>query len=246
MPPPPSADGPEPRLVALHRERQLARDHLGDGYARGYLDAVELERRLERAERATTVDELRTLTEDLVHHPAAPAGTGAVTPAVPRYPAFTPAYAPVDLVAAPSELSLSAIFSESRHTGRWIPGRITHVRSLFAAMKLDLREAQLGPGITELRLAVTFAELQILVPPGVGVQVNCNAVFSDVSVDGEGGDADPQAPRVVLTGRVLFGAVKIRRRRPGESWWGAAKRGLLGDPAERRALPGRGRSEDDR
>src|SRR5687767_13228317 len=120
----PPSDKPEPRLVALHRERQLARDHLGDGYAQGYLDAVELERRLESAERATTVAELRSLTEDLVVHPSSPGTAVLAAPARSNLPA----------VVAPPELRLSAVFSESRHTGRWTPGQVTHVRSLFASM----------------------------------------------------------------------------------------------------------------
>lgn len=222
-----ASDRPEPRLVALHRERQLARDHLADGYAKGYLEAAELERRLESAERATTIAELRALTEDLVVHPTA---AGAMVAA---------GRADLAPVVAPAELRLSAVFSESRHSGPWIPARVTHVRSLFASMKLDLREARLAPGLTELRLAVTFGDLEIIVPPGLSVQVGCAVVFGDVGQDGdEPGDPDPDRPRLVLSGRVLFGAVRVRRRLPGEGWWGAKKRQLFGPSASgRRALP---------
>jgi hypothetical protein len=222
---------PEPRLVALHRERQLARDHLADGYAKGYLDAIELERRLELAERAATVPELRALTDDLVVHP----DTQALAPG----PAAPPTAA---LVAAPPELRLSAIFSESRQSGRWTPGRVTHVRSLFGSMKLDLREARLPQGVIELRLSVTFADLEIIVPPGISVDVGCAVMFGDVSQDTGNHPDDEGGPRLTLTGRVLFGAVRIRQRLPGETWWGAKKRKLLGGvPGGPRSLPPRDR-----
>ena len=212
--------------MALHRERQLARDHLADGYAKGYLEAMELERRLESAERATSVAELRALTEDLVVHPT-PSGAAALVPQAASLPA----------VVAPAELKLSAVFSESKHTGPWTPARLTHVRSLFASMKLDLREARLAPGVTELRLAVTFGELEIIVPPGLSVQISCGVLFGDVGQDGDGAPDDrPERPRLVLSGKVVFGAVRVRRRLPGEGWWGAKKRQLLGAPP-RRALP---------
>lgn len=223
MSPPPGK--PEPRLVALHRERQLARDHLADGYANGYLDAVELERRMELAEKAPTVAELRALTEDLVVHPDAEALTVA-----------SPASAA--LVTAPAELRLSAVFSESRQSGRWTPGRVTHVRSLFGSMKLDLREARLAPGVTELQLAVTFGDLEIIVPPGLSVDIGCAVMFGDVSQDAGNLPVDDAGPRLSLTGRVLFGAVRVRQRLPGETWWGAKKRQLLGGgQRQRRALP---------
>lgn len=227
--PPSSGPRPEPRLVALHRERQLARDHLADGYGNGYLEATELERRLDLAERATSVAELRALTEDLVLHEPPPQQLERAATALATLPAEM----------APAELRLSAMFSESRHNGRWTPGRVTHVRSLFASMKLDLREARLTPGVTEFRLAVTFAELEIIVPPEVAVQVSCGVMFAEVRQDGNGGaDDHPEAPRLVLTGKVLFGAVRVRHRLPGEGWWGATKRQLLGPtPTARKRLP---------
>jgi hypothetical protein len=203
--------GPEPALVALHRERQLTRDHLTEGYAQGYLEGNELERRLELAERASTLEELRGLTTDLVAHP----------PAI----AVRPASASRSLAPVPDEVKLSAVFSELHKTGPWTLGRTTVVRSLFASTRLDLREARIPPGVTELRVQVTFAELEVLVPPGVEVEVSCRAAFAEVKQEGGEGTTDPEAPRIIVTGRVLFGAMYVRERLPGESP-GAARRRL--------------------
>jgi hypothetical protein len=202
---PPKA--PEPTLVALHRERQLTRDHLTDGYAKGYLEAPELERRLERAEHASSLEELRALTADLVTHPPAPRP------------------APTALARVPDEVRLSAVFSELHKTGPWTLGRTTHVRSLFASTKLDLREVRLPPGTTELKVSVVFAELELLVPPGVAVEVSCRVAFAEVKQEGTQADDDPDGPRLLITGKVVFGAMYVRDRLPGEGA-GAARRRL--------------------
>jgi hypothetical protein len=235
----PAPETPEPRLVALFRERQLAREHLSDGYAKGYLDAIELERRLEKAEHAKSIEELHELTGDLVHHDRpATAGARVAVPALALVPAG----------AVPGELRLSSVFSETRQRGVWTPGRLTHARCLFGAMKLDLREAKLTPGVTELRLAVTFGDLQLIVPPGLEVELAASAAFADISNDASdgSGSGDPSAPRLLVTGKVRFGSVKIRRRRPGESWWDAARRELFGGTGRRpAALPPRGQDDDE-
>jgi hypothetical protein len=213
--------------VALHRERQVTRDHLTDGYARGYLEANELESRLERAERATTLEELRALTGDLVAQP--PGLLDARPPAPAR-----------DLAPLPDEVKLSAVFSELHKTGPWTLGRTTVVRSLFASTRLDLREARWPGGVIEMRVNVTFAELEVLVPPGVAVEVSCRAAFAEVKQEGGAGASDASTPRLLLTGRVLFGALYVRERLPGESP-GAARRRLKATAGARqeRLLPPR-------
>ncbi len=216
---------PEPLLVALHRERQLTRDHLGDGYAKGYLEGPELERRLELAERATSLEELRTLTADLVAHPPA-------RPASESLPTR-------ELATVPEEVKVSAVFSELHKAGPWRLGRKTLVRSLFASTKLDLREVRLPPGLTELRVSVTFAELELVVPPGVVVELACRATFAEVVQEGGDFAIDPEAPRLLITGRILFGAMYVRERIAGESPAAARKRlqGSAAARAQARLLP---------
>ena len=137
-------------------------------------------------------------------------------------------------------MRLSAVFSELHKSGPWTLGRTTHVRSLFASTKLDLREARFPPGTTELKVSVVFAELELLVPPGVAVEVACRVAFAEVKQEGTESDDDPDGPRLLITGKVVFGAMYVRDRLPGENAGAARKRLRAGTSARQgRLLPPR-------
>ncbi len=120
---------------------------------------------------------------------------------------------------------IDAYFSETKRTGPWIPARDNAVRAVFATVRLDLREAQLAAGTTCFTVSVVMGELEIIVPPGLPVDVDCSVVFGAVEQD-EAIGRSPQGdgPRVRITGRVWFGSIHVREQLVGETKSEARKR----------------------
>ncbi|HET6585871.1 MAG TPA: LiaF domain-containing protein [Nannocystaceae bacterium] len=198
-------------LVALERVRAVARERIGEGYALDLIDADELDRRLDALERAATAAEVEALVADLVPPAAA-------EPANPQVVALVPC------VDVPERASVVAMFSETKRVGQWLPGRANDVRAVFASVQLDLREAHLGAGTTYFHATVVFGELEIIVPPGLAVDVDCNVMFGEVDQDESLAPRDSSGMRVRVDGRVWFGSVTIRERLVGESKSEARKR----------------------
>ncbi len=216
---------PQPRphntnLVAVRDAKARAVELISQRFSEDLIGADELERRLDRVERARSLDEIDVVVDDLLDP-----GT-ALMPIEPTSGALAPSPtgAPGVLVATnngdvPGDRQLVAIFGEQRQTGAWlVPRRITSF-TLFAGTELDFREARLPPGVTEIDVKAMFGAVEIIVPPGLAVECSVIAIFGAVERD----PAIPErvavddAPRLRITGAVMFGAVEIRERLPGES-----------------------------
>ena len=96
---------------------------------------------------------------------------------------------------------------------------------MFASVRLDLREARLAPGTTHFAVDVVMAELELIVPPGLPVDVECSALFGEVDQDeAVSGTPIGGAARIRVTGRVWFGSINVREQQIGESKSEARKR----------------------
>ncbi|MEM7156888.1 MAG: LiaF domain-containing protein [Myxococcota bacterium] len=214
----------------LEAARSLARDRIGDGFARDLIGEDELERRLEAVEQAGTLARLDALTTDL-----APAETALSPVEAPR--------ALVPLGEVPTNGNMVAILSETKRTGQWTPARHSRVKAVAASVVLDYREARLGPGVTEVDITAVMAEVELFVPPDVGVEIDCSAILGEVSQPDRTDPLPPNAPRIRVTGTMVLGSVTVKDRELGESWWQARKRRkqarkrLKAEKKKRRALP---------
>lgn len=92
-------------------------------------------------------------------------------------------------------------------------------RAVFGDIKLDLREATLIESTTVLEVSSVFGDVRLTVPPGVQVVNRMNLTFGDVKLSQREGGATPNypgAPTVVVTGRTIFGDLRVRVAEPGE------------------------------
>ncbi|HIW90724.1 MAG TPA: cell wall-active antibiotics response protein [Candidatus Corynebacterium avicola] len=92
-------------------------------------------------------------------------------------------------------------------------------RVVFGDLKLDLREATLTESTTVLEVSSVFGDVKLTVPPGVQVVNRMSLTFGDVKVSQREGGATPNypgAPTVVVTGRSIFGDLRVRVAEPGE------------------------------
>ncbi|HEY8379462.1 MAG TPA: LiaF domain-containing protein [Nannocystis sp.] len=190
----------------LEHARQQARARLTEAYAQDLLDQDQLDEGLEAVERATSIAELDALTA-----PLRPPATAALVPVAP---------APL----APAPARLRVIFGTLARNGVWSMAATTRVRVWFGNATLDLRQAVVPPGPIVLDVSVTFGSLDIIVPPGWQIDVECGAIFGAVEQRTGPVSVGEDRRTLRLTGRVVFGNITIHERLPGENAWDALKR----------------------
>lgn len=193
--------GPD-QPVSLDRERDRTISLLGEHFARDNLSLEDLERRIELAYRARDLPALRDLTRDLP--------TGADSAAVA--PRGSPA--PVPEIFAPEEGRIVSIMSQTKRRGIWHVPRSLDVWTVMSETHLDLTQAVLPPGVTELEIHGIMTSVKIVVPPGVRVVMQAGSFMSEVTDHTD--DPPPVgsgAPVVRITGFVLMAELRVSVRR---------------------------------
>jgi len=205
--------------VSLEAAREQAVQLLSHHYAYDRLSLEQVEERLELAYRARTVAELDDLLADLPTGPQDMVTTGE-----------RQFYHLADAEPERPTARLISFFAEVKRRGGWTPPAGIEARIVFGSMLLDFREARLQPGVTTIDANVIFGELKVIVPPGVRVVSEGNAVFGSFDHNApEWEDPAVGAPVVRITGSAVFGATKVIVRLPGESGLAALRRKWLGD-----------------
>ena len=207
---------------ATQETRQHTIDALCTHFAAQTLDNTEFERRVARAHSAVTAAEVRGLLADLPGLESA--GTSPQTAAAPDAARRAgDGEANADVVED-SQLVVGVLGAGIRK-GKWTPARHVWSVGIMGGVELDLREARLGPGVTQITALALFGGVKIIVPPDL--QVECGGVGvmggfecgADVKhVDG------PEGPRVKVNGLALMGGAEVTMREPGESAGDARRR----------------------
>jgi hypothetical protein len=100
------------------------------------------------------------------------------------------------------------------------------VIAVMGGAELDLREARLGPGVTEVNMFVLMGGVQMVVPPGVQVEMNGIALMGGFEERHRGLQTthDPDAPILRIGGFAMMGGVEVDVRLPGETAGDARRR----------------------
>lgn len=228
-------------------ERDRIIEALCEHYARDRLEMEEFERRVDRAHRARTREELRGLVADLPSLDAGPParrggegqGTGGAVAPRSNDPAPSKPHLPggmVDPARVPDQQTEMAIWSGRVRKGAWIPARNIRAFALMGGVELDFREALFSGEPIHVHAGAMMGGVDILVPPGVRVETDGFAFMGAFEEDTEGGGVAPaDAPLIRVSGFAFMGAVEITSRYPGETAR-QAKRRRKEDA--RRRLPG--------
>ena len=179
-------------IRASDAERQAATDRLSAAVEQGRLSLEEFTDRLDAALAATHRHQLERLTADL------PTNTDTGLDSVP--------------------VREMRVFGDIRRRGAWPIPAEGKWRTLFGDVILDLREARVTAPVVHIDADTVFGDVEVLVPDGVLVEVRSHSLFGDIRQHA-GEAALPGAPRIILTGRCLFGDVRIRSHRLREVWW---------------------------
>ncbi|HUH13636.1 MAG TPA: DUF1707 domain-containing protein [Longimicrobiales bacterium] len=202
----PDADAPPPaRTLPLQRDRVI--QTLSRGFAEDALTLEEFERRLDLAVRAGSTAELDALVTDLAPPPGAE---------LERRPAAAPVRAPEE---GGGRQHVVAIMSGNTRAGAWQPRRRIFAYAFWGGAELDFREAALLPGVTEVVAIGIMGAVDIIVPPGVGVEVDGFALMGglDHVRQAPPPDAGGDPPRIRIRGYAVMGGVAVDVRYPGES-----------------------------
>jgi hypothetical protein len=199
-------------LVALRDRREQVILHLSEGYAQDLFDVDELERRLDLAHGARSVAELDALVADL-----APAATStALVVAGPT------------AIDDPERLATKTqrvIMSSVERRGRWSVPRVLELRVLWGNAELDFRDASLGAGVTTIRVRVLMGNVEVILPPNLGIDVDVSSFAGSVTERHRvPPEADPARPMIRITGTVRFGNLEVTTRLPGETARDAVRR----------------------
>jgi hypothetical protein len=203
---------PPPSLAGA-REKKIS--ELSAHFANDDLSLEDLERRIERVYKATSIVDLDVITSDL-RSPAPlvdPRATGS------RRDRLAAAASP----AIPSTFEIArarmlAIMSSTRRTGRWAVPRELSILAVMSDTKIDLTTAALPMGgIVTIELTAVMASFRLIVPPDVRVVNEMHSFMADVrsSADEVLSDAliRQGTPIIRLTGTALMAEVKVKVRR---------------------------------
>lgn len=220
----------------LMHARKVAIDALMEHFANDVMDMEEFERRVETVHAAQTTSELKALLLDL------PGGT-AVSPeraeGATVHEVQSRGYFVTSAESVEESRIVLAILGGGHRRGRWRAARRNTAVAIFGGAELDFREAVLGPGITEVKVFTLCGGVDLVVPPGVNVEVNGFAILGAFDhVADEAAHYDPTAPTLRVTGVACMGGVDVSARHPGESARDARRRRRQLRREQRRRLRG--------
>lgn len=206
--------------MTLEIQREEAVQALCAHYAQDHLSTQELEARFERAYKAATRADLDTVLAGL------PALRASAPPPAPLY----------QVAPAPGALPTGlkrylGFFSTLKKEGAWTPAPRIQAKAILGEVVLDFREAALPPEGVEIEADVFMGELRVLLPPGVGGEVDATAIMGEVTDKAQ--RALPGAPMVRVRGSALLGTLAVVTKLPKparmESWRAQLKQLFGGD-----------------
>ena len=183
----------------LERDRARSIERLSQAFEDGHIELDELERRLARARAAETTQALSELLD---------AGWSDVAPAVvPPRPASVPRYT-----------LAFAIMGGTTRKGAWTVPRTVNAFALMGGVELDLSNAVLGDGVTDIWACAIMGGVEIIAPSNIRVECEGLGILGSFEDKTEvHGPIPEHAPTVRIRGIALMGGVEVSTRNPGAS-----------------------------
>ncbi len=201
--------------------RQKIIDALCESFARDEMEIEELEKRLELVHRAETAEQLGLVLADLPTAPAPAKSEGAASTAMIRPSSPSSDLAPRPTLPAdriPDHSVIVGIMGAGSRQGTWIPARTNWAVGLMGGCELDFRDAQLGPGVTEVRVLAIMGGVDIIAPPDVQVESSGVGIMGAFEVSSHyRPPTHPDPPIIRVTGVAVMGGAAVKVRYPGET-----------------------------
>lgn len=178
-----------PALRASDTDRERVAEILQDAVAEGRLAMEEFDERLDAAYKARTYRELELLTADLPMAATAPA------PLSLRKESASPTPWAERIVDGTQGSSAGLAFLGGfQRKGRWTVGRRFTAACLMGGGEIDLREANFAGPEVVITCWVLMGGVNVVVPPGVEVEVRGVGIMGGFDSREEGCRASPARP----------------------------------------------------
>jgi len=205
-------------LVALKAERDRTIAALTDAFTSDLFDMDEFDTRVGKAHEATTIEALVHLRSDILPADEEPLAMMETQGHAEAQEAL--------VLAQPESKWVLSLLGGSERKGRWRVPKKLRVGTVLGGCEIDLREALIAPGVTEVQAFACLGGIEIIAPPGLAIECNGIGILGgfesseEVSASLSGDDK----PLVRITGVALLGGVEVSVREVGESSRQAKKR----------------------
>jgi hypothetical protein len=212
-----------PARLAVTEAREQVLEQLSDAFAKDELGLEEFEARVDSAYQASTELGLQALVKDLTFQPVAPTELVARSAEPTSALALTGARAPRVL----------AVLGNVERRGRFQVPNGYRATSVLGNIELDLRDATLGAGVTEIHVRAVLGNIEIIVPPDLPVECEGTGILASFAalnrMPAEGGG---DGPVLRIVGSAVLGNVEIRTRPRGVLLPGERARALPPKPGD--------------
>jgi hypothetical protein len=117
-----------------------------------------------------------------------------------------------------------AFMASVKRRGVWTLAKRFRIAAVMAEAKIDLREARISSR-SEIEVFAFWASIEIIVPPGIRVDVQDSALMGEVNWEStDAQNLPPDAPSVFVRGSVIMSSIEVKVRFVGETDREAKKR----------------------
>ena len=184
-------------------ERNYVTKVLSEAFAADRISVEELDDRLALMYRATTAQQLGQLLADPRDPVRSLAQPGNASRIAQEF-------------AVPARGVGAAIMGGIQRGAGWVLPRHFKAIAIMGGIELDLRDARIAPGVSEIEVFTMMGGVEVLVPDGVRVEVVGMAVMGGFSVNSSAASLDdPNAPLIRISGLALMGGVDVKRKDKG-------------------------------
>lgn len=120
----------------------------------------------------------------------------------------------------PERSGAVAWWSNIKREGEWTLPRIFRSFTFMGNVEIDLRQAHLGAGTSEMEVNCVMGSITITVPPEIRVLCDGHGMLGSFDVVREGNTTPPpDAPTVRITGTAYMGSIEIKVIDPNAPTW---------------------------
>ena len=196
-------DRPNTPAVRLEDARERVIQLLSEHFAQDHLSLEELETRMTRVYAASNQEELSailaglpSLGQDAASAPLAEGQTAIATG------------------VREESKTLFALMGGVVRRGVWAVPQKIHAIAIMGGVEIDLREAPLPPGVTEVSVFTLMGGVEVRVPPHVRLETDGFAIMGGFEDTVHQPPSLPSAPVVRVTGVAIMGGVEARVEPP--------------------------------
>lgn len=143
----------------------------------------------------------------------------------PLFPAPYTRHQVVSAAAVSPRGGMSSFFSSHERNGDWTMPRLFRIACVMGSVEVDLREARIPEGTSEIEVFAMMGSVEICVPSGVRVEMMADTFAGSIELVADPTiDPDPGAPIITITGSLYLASLEVFQRLAGEEPRDAKKR----------------------